>query len=279
MVDFSKLNFIVNPTFGMAKQGGIDIEDYNYNPVNIKEECKMKKYTLKDYKQFCEEALIVPPFEDDGQIDEWFETHKVYIIVNDCVMELDYDADAINEIEFSLREIHEAILGSGEATTGNTVGSEYRPATLKDLVKLAVREGWEHYGYKMRDFGSYIRCFIDEHENLEDIMHCYKYIDKDIKGYTEEYKCNFGKLDMNSMRGVSSEVVKNIIDELICTERELLFDTTEDGKTMDIVFVMDFSLKNTGELIGWFYGQDNIDEEYIDSLIGDYKKKLFGEEN
>lgn len=250
---------------------------------DIEEEDEMKKYTLKDYKEFCEEALISPPFEafeaNASDEEDWFDSHKIQIIANDCVMELDYDADTVNEIEFSLKEIHEAILGSGEATTGNTVGSEYRPATLKDLVKVAVREGWEHYGYKMRDFGSYIRCFIDEHENIEDIMYCYKYINKDIKEYTEEYKCNFGKLDMNSMHNVSSETVKHIIDELICTERELLFDTTEDGQTMDIVFVMDFSLKPTGELIGWFYGQGDIDEEYINDLIADYKKKLFGEEN
>lgn len=244
----------------------------------IEEEDEMKKYTLKDYKKFCEEALITPPFEDDEQIDEWFDMHKIQIIANGCMMELDYDADAINEIEFSLKEIHEAILGSGEAAIGNTVGSEYRPATLKDLVKVAVREGWEHYGYKMRDFGSYIRCFIDEHENIEDIMHCYKYI-KDIKEYTEEYKCNFGRLDMYSMCNVSSETIKNIISELICTERELLFGITEDDKTSDIVFVMDYSLKPTGELIDWFYGQDDIDEKYIDALIENYKKKLFGEEN
>lgn len=249
---------------------------------DIEEEDKMKKYTLKDYKKFCEEALTCPPFEafegDTADEECWFDTHKIQIIANDCVIELDYDADAVNEIDYALREIYEAILGSGEATIGNTVGSKYRPATLKDLVKVAVREGWEHYGYKMHDFGSYIRCFIDEHENIEDIMHCYKYI-KDINTYTEEYECDFSKFDMNSVRNVSSEVVKHIIGELICTERELLFDTTEDGQTMDIVFVMDFSLKNTGELIGWFYGQDNIDEEYINGLIADYKKKLFGEEN
>lgn len=247
------------------------------------EETKMKKYELKDYKEFCREALVCPPIEefDEGTIDEdeWYKKHYIKISTGDHEINIGYGADEVNEIEFALREIYEAVLGDGEATTGNTVGSEYRPATLKDLVKVAVREGWEHYGYKMRDFGSYIRCFIDEHENIEDIMYCYKYINKDIKEYTEEYKCNFGKLDMNSMLNVSSETVKNIIGELICTERELLFDTTEDGKTMDIVFVMDFSLKNTGELIGWFYGQDDIDEEYINGLITDYKKKLFGEEN
>jgi hypothetical protein len=259
-------------------------DDMNYyaDIIEIEEEDEMKKYELKDYKEFCDKVLVAPPCEefDDGIIDEmeWYETHKVKIIIGDNKIELPYDADVVNELDYALREIYEAIEGSGEATTGNTVGSEYRPATLKDLVKVAVREGWEHYGYKMRDFSSYIRCFIDEHENLEDIMHCYKYI-KDIEEYTEEYKCNFGKLDMNSMRYVSSEVVKNIIDELICTERELLFGITEDDKTSDIVFVMDYSLKPTGELIDWFYGQDDIDEKYIDALIENYKKKLFGEEN
>ena len=81
----------------------------------------MKKYTLKDYEKFCADALICPPFEDDEQIEYWFETHKIHIITNDCVMELEYDADAINEIEFGLKEIYEALYGSGEPTTGNTV--------------------------------------------------------------------------------------------------------------------------------------------------------------
>ena len=256
---------------------------YYAEVIEIEEgEDEMKKYTLKDYKQFCDEVLVAPPVEEfeDGTSDEddWYEQHKIYISVGDNSIELDYYADNVNEISYALREMYEVEYENSYATTGNTVGNEYRPAELKDLVKVAVREGWEHYGYKMRDFGSYIRCFIDEHENLEDIMHCYKYI-KDIEEYTEEYKCNFGKLDMYSMCNVSSETIKNIISELICTERELLFGITEDDKTSDIVFVMDYSLKPAGELVGWFYGQDNIDEEYIDNLIEDYKKKLFGEEN
>ena len=117
-------------------------DDMNYyaDIIRIEEEDEMKKYELKDYKEFCNEALTAPPFEafDDGTSDEedWFDSHKIQIIVNNCVMELDYDADAVNEIDYALREIHEAILGSGEATTGNTVGSEYRPATLKDLVSF-----------------------------------------------------------------------------------------------------------------------------------------------
>ena len=107
----------------------------------------MKKYTLKDYKRFCDEALIMPPFEDDDQIDEWFEAHKIHIIANDCVMELDYDADAVNEIDFTLREIYNAIEGDGEATTGNIFGSQYRAselkATLSNLSSQLLNVEWK----------------------------------------------------------------------------------------------------------------------------------------
>lgn len=85
----------------------------------------MKKYTLKNWKQFCDEALIIPPFEDDEQIEEWFDTHKIYITTNGCTIELEYDADAVNEIEFSLGEIYEAIYGTGEPTTGNIMPKDY----------------------------------------------------------------------------------------------------------------------------------------------------------
>ena len=238
----------------------------------------MKKYTLKDYKEFCEEALICPPYEDDDQFDAWIETHKIHIVANDCVMELDYDADTINEIEFSLKEIHEAILGDGEATTGNTIGSEYKPATLKDLVKVAIREEWWRHD-DTNGFASYIQHFIGKHSNIGDILNCYKYISKNIVDYIEEYKCDFKRLDVADMHKVDSAMIKEIISELICTDRELLFGITENDENSDIVFVMDYTLKQSGELIGWFYGQDNIDEEYINGLIEDYKKKLFGEEN
>ena len=131
----------------------------------------------------------------------------------------------------------------------------------------------------MSDFGAYIRYFIKEHTNLGDILRCYKYISKDIEEYAEQYKCDFSRLGMDNMRDISSDIIKRIIGELICTDRELLFGITEDDKSSDIVFVMDYTLKPSGELIGWFYGQDNIDEEYINGLIEDYKNKLFAEEN
>ena len=67
---------------------------------------ELKKYTLENYEEFCKDALIMPPFEDDEQIEKWFDTHKIHIIANGCDMELEYDADAVNEVEYSLREIH-----------------------------------------------------------------------------------------------------------------------------------------------------------------------------
>ena len=100
---------------------------------NIMISKELKKYTLENYKEFCKDALVMPPFEDDDQLEEWFDTHKVHIVANGCDMELEYDADTINEIEFSLREIYEAILGDGTPTTGNTITKKV--ATKKNLVQ------------------------------------------------------------------------------------------------------------------------------------------------
>lgn len=83
------------------------------------------KYNLKDYKKFCEEAFVCPPFEefDNKTIDEdqWFEDHKIKIVTGEHEIELPYYADVVNEIEFSLREMYEAFEGDGEATTGNSI--------------------------------------------------------------------------------------------------------------------------------------------------------------
>ena len=113
----------------------------------------MKKYTLKDWETFCKEALIMPPFEDDEQLEEWFDTHKIHITANDCVMELEYDADAVNEIEFSLKEIYNAILGDGTPTTGNTIVSEHPNVAMTDIeFKAKLDESFKtHMFAKSRD--------------------------------------------------------------------------------------------------------------------------------
>ena len=69
-----------------------------------------KKYTLKNWKEFCEDALILPPFEDHN-LNQWFETHKIHISVNGCDMELEYHADTVSNLEFFLKELSEDIYG------------------------------------------------------------------------------------------------------------------------------------------------------------------------
>lgn len=243
----------------------------------------MKKYTIYDYKDFNNNALVLPPLDDfyDGKIneEEWYKNHKIHIMVNGHDMELDYHADNVTEIYGLLEELYEMEMEFNESTISNTVGSQYRPAELKDIIRIAIQNVWDNFGYKMDSFAEFIQYFIRKEWNIEKVMWYYNLIQKDIKEYTRVCKCNFNKLDMSTMCNINSELIKKTIDELICTDRELLFGITPNNESSDIVFVMDHTLKTAGELIGWFYGQDDIDEEYIDGLIDDYKKKLFGDEN
>ena len=117
-------------------------DDMNYyaDIIEIEEEAEMKKYELKDYKEFCKEALVCPPFDefDNDEIDEdeWYKRHYIKITCDNHEINIGYGADEVNEIEFALREIYEAVEGDGEATTGNTFGSQYRPCELKALREL-----------------------------------------------------------------------------------------------------------------------------------------------
>lgn len=233
----------------------------------------MKKYTLKHYDEFCRDALICPPFEDEKQIEDWFDTHKIQIIANDCVMELEYDADTVNELEFAIREIHEAILGDGTATTGNTIGSEYRPAELKDIIKIAIRSDWHDYGFKINSFAKFIQKFVADTEDFSDVIHHYNLILTDINYYNNLYKCDFGKLNMNTMKNICPSKIQDIVSKLVCIDTELIHGVDQDNKSTDTTFIMDYSLKESGDLVGWFYGEP--DDGYIKQLIADYKKKLF----
>lgn len=243
----------------------------------IEEEKEMKKFTLENYKEFCDEALIMPPFEEDGDIETWFDNHKIQIIANDCMIELDYDADAVNEIDFALREIHEAILGSGIATTGNTAGSEYRPAELKDILRVAIQHDWEEWGYKHEDLITFLREFVKRCDDITNIMGVYDdIIYKDIKWYNTIMQCNFGKLDMLSLKHIDRPHIQKVIEDLVCTEKELLVGYDSCNRCSDITFIMDHTFKSSGELIAWFYGE--ADDDYIGALIKNYKNRLFKEE-
>lgn len=247
---------------------------------NITEVKEMKKYTLKNYEEFSREALVCPPMEEfeDGSIDEekWYADHKIRITVGEHEIEIGYYADTVSEIDFALREMYEEEYGSGNPTTGNTVGSEYRPAELKDIIRVALQEDWNDWGWKCGSLSEFINQFVEGKEDISDIVCWYNVILKDVKHYTDCYHCNFGNLNMYSMRNINPRVVRNIIRSLIGTDKELLVGYDNDHKCSDITFVMDYTVKPSGDLIGWFYGDQ--DAKYINELVENYKNKLFGEE-
>lgn len=232
-----------------------------------------KKYTLKEWKEFCDKALICPPFEDEDSWQKWINEHKIQITANNCVMELDYDADAINEIEFGLREIHNAIYGDGTATTGNTVGSEYRNATWKDILRIYVLdqcyntsnplEYWVHeciYHFSKEDFNKTMKA-IDEQTSIND-----------------ELEVNFFKLDTKDLWKIfDRDERKQAFKEILCSTVEIEELIDEDGRHGDKVVIWDYSIKPGGDMVGWHYGVDfdkNSEdnqyyiEKYIEEMIG-----------
>lgn len=241
--------------------------------VMIWETNKKTIYTLKDYEKFCKDALIMPPFEDDKQIEEWFKTHKIHITANNCTLELEYDADAVNEIEFALREIHEAILGDGTATIGNTVGSEYRDATWKDILRLnimrLVYDGktmeWA-IKYTINDFdsGSYKKCMGTIYNHT---------------WYNDEFEVNFFKLSSCDMGKLfDAKERKQAIKEMICTKLDIFETISKDGRHCDQTIIFDYSIHPAGHLVAWHYGVD-LDENSEDNqcYIQNYIKEMMGE--
>ena len=227
---------------------------------------ELKKYTLENYEKFCKDALIMPPFEDDEQIEEWFDTHKIHIIANGCDIELEYDADAVNEIEFSLKEIHEAILGDGTPTTGNTITK--RVATMKDLVQYYLLD--HSFEYYNRDFPKYVKTLfnVDWLRFYEDIVGNDRYDD-----YAGWIDCDFRTFDATTLTG-NRDNLKEIVLSLVGTNYEIRVDG-------EMAFIIDYSLKIPGIFINWFYGADDKDED-LDKIAKDYiemyKKELFKEE-
>jgi hypothetical protein len=238
--------------------------------TNIEEEDEMKKYELKNYKEFCDEALTAPPFEefDDGTSDEgdWFASHKIQIIANNCVMELDYDADAINEIDYALREIHEAILGSGEATTGNTFGSEYRPAELKDVVRHFIMCRYENYGGL--NWFDYAKQAVVEMSDIKSVIGLYEHackIEKDI-----EFKCNWHNFKMESLKDATEEGIKKIILDLVGSDLEISYDPSTDKS-----FIIDYTFKESGDFIDWSWGKLDEHSDGLNVLLESYKVCIF----
>lgn len=239
----------------------------------IKEKKEMKKYTLKEWKEFCKDALIMPPFEDDEQIEKWFDAHKIHIIANGCDMELEYDADAVNEIEFSLREIYEAIHGSGKPTTGNTMGSEYRDATWKDILRFAVLDGFYEDSHSLEvEIDECINRFTPR--RIEEIM---KKINEQTS-MNDELKVNFFKLETEDLWKIfDKEERRKAFKEILCSNVELSEMINKKGGRDDIVVIMDYSILPFGNLVGWHYGVDwDINSDVNQSYINDYIKGMIG---
>lgn len=233
---------------------------------------KMRKYTLKDWEAFCKNALICPPFEDDESWQKWIDEHKIQIIANNCEMELDYDADAVNEIEFALREIHEAILGDGTATTGNTIGSEYLNATWKDILRLNImRRVYE--GKSMKD-----AIHLTIHGFCE---HSYEKCMREINNqtsYNDEFEINFFRISSEGMENLfNTSERRRAIKEMLCKNIELSEMIGKDGKHDDKTVITDYSIHPSGHLVGWHYGVDwDINSEVNQQYINDYIKEMIG---
>lgn len=250
---------------------GYDAAGYKFE-VEEEEAEEMNKYTLKEWREFCDKALICPPFDDEESWQKWINEHKIHITANNCVMELDYDADAINEIEFSLREIYNAIHGDGTATTGNTIGGEYRDATWKDILRFAVLDGW----------------YEDSHCLESEVQKCIKNftrgkfadIIQKIDGQTsinDELEVNFFKLDTKDLwKLFEAEERRQAFKEILCSKIEISELIDEEGKHNDKTVIMDYSIIPSGDLVGWHYGvdfdKDSVENQdymqnYVDSMI------------
>lgn len=234
---------------------------------------KMKKYTLKDWQAFCDEALVCPPFEDEENWQKWIDEHKIQIIANGCEIELDYDADAINEIEFSLREIHNAIYGDGSPTTGNTVGSEYRDATWKDILRFAVLDGWYEDSHCLESEIQKCICRFNRHD--------FKRVMQKIENQTsinDELEVNFFKLDTRDLWKIfDEEERKQAFKEILCSKVEISELMDKDGKHYGQTVIMDYSIVPSGDLVGWHYGV-NFDKDSDDNqdYIQDYIERMIG---
>lgn len=252
-----------------------DVRDIVEELVQMKKEKgdeEMKKYTLENYEEFCKKALICPPFEDEENWQKWIDEHKVQIIANDCVMELDYDADVINEIEFSLREIHGAILGDGTATTGNTVGSEYPNATWKDILKVAVLMIFEQNDYNYKGAIKTIHKFFDDEHFREALI----FAAKEYDALNDHFKVNFLKIDSHELHKLFDEQERyEALKSILCSDIHIeeLYD--QEGRCADKVMLTDYSVRPTGDFVGWHYGVDwdknSEDNQYY---IQEYIKEM-----
>lgn len=236
-----------------------------------------KKYTINNYEEFCKNALQCPPLEEfeDGSIDEdkWYKEHNIHIITGNHDIELEYHADNVNEIEYALREMYEVEKDIRYATTGNTIGSEYRDATWKDILRFYVLD----HCYNTSNPLSYWVHECIYHFSKEDFNQTMKAIDGQTS-INDELEVNFFRLDTKDLWKICDrDERKQAFKEILCSNIDIEELIDEDGKHGDKVVIWDYSIKPGGDMVGWHYGVDfdkNSEdnqyyiEKYIEEMIG-----------
>jgi hypothetical protein len=263
----------------MDKIQALDFDDTKQEVVVMIWESndKKKKYTIDNYEEFCKEALQAPPIEEfmDGSIDEaeWYKHNMIHITVGNHDIELDYNADSVNEIEYALREMYEVERDIRGATTGNTIGSEYPNATWKDILRFAVLDGFYEDSHSLEaEIDKCINRFTTR--RLEEVM---KKINEQTS-MNDELEVNFFKLETKDLWKIfDKEERRKAFKEIICSKVELSEMINENGEANDIVVIMDYSIKPSGDLVGWHYGVDfdkdsEDNQDYIQTYIEEMTK-------
>jgi hypothetical protein len=226
-----------------------------------------KKYTIDQYKEFCNDALVLPPLDDfyDGGVDEeeWYKTHKIHITVDNHDMELDYYADNVTEIYSALEEMHEIEMEvKGIKDNKPEEDDEYPDATWKDILRFAV---WYGFCEDSHDLGVEInKCITNFYRDT------FTKIMKEIEAqtsYNDELQVNFCKLETQDLWKIfDEEERRKAFKEILCSKIEISELIDKDGKHDDKVVIMDYSIKPSGHLLGWHYGvdwdKDSEDNQY-----------------
>lgn len=254
----------------------IDFDDLHQKVfVMIWESNGKKKYTIDEYEEFCSNALQAPPIEDfeDGKLDEekWLKDHMIHITVGNHDIELGYYADNVNEIEYALKEMYEAEHG-GEPTTGNTVGGGYPNATWKDVLKVAVLMIFERNDYNYKGAIKTIHKFFDDEHFREALM----FAEKEYDTLNDHFNVNFLKIDSRELHKLFDEKARyEALQSILCSNLQIeeLYD--QEGRCADKVVLTDYSIRPTGDLVGWHYGVDwDKDSEDNQYYIQEYIKEM-----
>lgn len=247
-------------------------DDENEVLIMIWESNKKKKYTIDDYKEFCNNALELPPLDEfnDGSIDEkeWYKTHKIHIMVDNHDMELDYLADNVTEIYSVLKEMYEIEMEvRGINNNKEDEDDEYPNATWKDVLRFAVWYGFCEDSHTLE--AEIYKCIHKfNRETFEEIM---KKIDEQTS-YNDELQVNFFKLETKDLWKIFDENKRRqAFKEILCSKIEISEMINEKGEHDDIVVIMDYSIKPSGDIVGWHYGVDfDKNSEENQDYINDY---------